>query len=121
MGMDGRLPGAPAPIQPLATITWNARWLHDNHIRSRPSPWSRGARTMANHISPAAQLFRAMAELIDHDHTSQTHHEAVTKAAAALAARASTQQLVAGPLWQADGATPPAAAPPFFFAPPRTP
>lgn len=38
---------------------------------------------MANHISPAAQLFRGMAELIDHDHTSQTHYEAVTKAAAA--------------------------------------
>jgi hypothetical protein len=41
-----------------------------------------GAPTMANHISPAAQLFRGMAELIDHDHTSQTHYEAVTKAAA---------------------------------------
>ena len=53
-----------------------------------------GAPTMANHISPAAQLFRGMAELIDHDHTSQTHYEAVTKAAAALAARVSTQQLL---------------------------
>ena len=42
-----------------------------------------GAPTMANHISPAAQLFRGMAELIDHDHTSQTHYDAVTKAAAA--------------------------------------
>ena len=49
---------------------------------------------MANHISPAAQLFRGMAELIDHDHTSQTHYDAVTKATAALAARASTQQLL---------------------------
>lgn len=59
---------------------------------------------MANHISPLAQLFRGMADLIDHDHTSQTHYEAITKAAAALAARASSQQLVAGPLWEADGA-----------------
>ena len=34
---------------------------------------------MANHISPAAQLFRSMAELIDHDHTSQTDYDAITK------------------------------------------
>jgi hypothetical protein len=74
---------------------------------------------MANHISPAAQLFRGMAELIDHDHTSQTHYEAVTKAAAALAARASTQQLVAGPLWQADGASLLAAADAFQIGLPR--
>jgi hypothetical protein len=59
---------------------------------------------MANHISPAAQLFCGMAELIDHDHISQTHYEAVTRAAEALAARATTEQLVAGPLWEADGA-----------------
>ena len=59
---------------------------------------------MANYISPAAQLFRSMAELIDHDHTSHTDYDAITKAAEALAARASTQQLVAGPLWEADGA-----------------
>ena len=39
---------------------------------------------MANHISPAAQLFRGMAELIDHDHTSRTQYDAITKAAAAL-------------------------------------
>ena len=44
-----------------------------------------GARTMANHISPAAQLFRGMAELIDHDYTSRTQYDAITKAAAALA------------------------------------
>ena len=60
---------------------------------------------MANNISPLAQLFRGMAELIDHDHTSQTHYEAITKAAAVLAARATTQQLVAGPLWEVDGAS----------------
>ena len=64
-----------------------------------------GARTMANHISPAAQLIRSMADLVDHDHTSHTDFEAVTKAAEALAARASTEQLVAGPLWEADGAS----------------
>jgi hypothetical protein len=43
---------------------------------------------LANHISPLAQVFRGMADLIDHDHTSQTQYEAVTKAAEALAARA---------------------------------
>ena len=55
-----------------------------------------GGRAMANHISPLAQVFRCMADLIDHDHTSQTQCEAVTKAAEALAARATIQQLVAG-------------------------
>jgi hypothetical protein len=60
---------------------------------------------MANHISPAAQLFRSMADLVDHDHTSQSHYEAVTRAAEALAARATAEGLVAGPLWEADGAT----------------
>jgi hypothetical protein len=58
---------------------------------------------MANHISPLARLFRGMAELIDHDHTSRTQYDAITRAAAALASRARTQQLVAGPLWEADG------------------
>jgi hypothetical protein len=74
---------------------------------------------MANHISPLAQLFRGMADLIDHDHTSQTHYEAISKAAAALAARASTQQLVAGPLWEADGASLLAAAYAFHAGLPR--
>ena len=74
---------------------------------------------MANHISPVAQLFRSMADLVDHDHTSQTHYEAVTRAAEALAARASTQQLVAGPLWQADGTSLLAAAYAFHAGLPR--
>jgi hypothetical protein len=78
-----------------------------------------GARTMANRISPAAQLFRSMADLIDHDHTSQSHYEAITKAAEALAAHASTQQLVAGPLWEADGASLLAAAYAFHAGLPR--
>ena len=51
------------------------------------------------------QLFRSMADLVDHDHTSQSHYEAVTRAAEALAARATAEGLVAGPLWEADGAT----------------
>jgi hypothetical protein len=68
-------------------------------------PMVEGARTMAIHISPAAQLFRSMADLVDQDHTSRTQYDAVTKAAEALAARASTEQLVAGPLWEADGAS----------------
>jgi hypothetical protein len=74
---------------------------------------------MANHISPVAQLFRSMADLVDHDHTSQTHYEAVTRAAEALAARASTEQLVAGPLWEADGAGLLAAAYAFHAGLPR--
>ena len=74
---------------------------------------------MANHISPAAQLFRSMADLVDHDHTSQTQYEAITKAAEALAARATTQQLVAGPLWEADGASLLAAAYAFHAGLPR--
>jgi hypothetical protein len=74
---------------------------------------------MANNISPLAQLFRGMADLVDHDHTSQTHYEAITKAAAVLAARASTQQLVAGPLWAADGARLLAAAYAFHAGLPR--
>jgi hypothetical protein len=78
-----------------------------------------GGRTMANHISPAAQLFRGMAELIDHDHTSRTQYDAITRAAAALASRASTEQLVAGPLWEADGAGLLAAAYAFHAGLPR--
>jgi hypothetical protein len=74
---------------------------------------------LANHISPLAQVFRGMADLIDHDHTSQTQYEAVTKAAEALAARATSQQLVAGPLWDADGAGLLAAAYAFHAGLPR--
>jgi hypothetical protein len=74
---------------------------------------------MANHISPAAQLFRGMAELIDHDHTSRTQYDAITKAAAALASRASTEQLVAGPLWETDGPSLLAAAYAFHAGLPR--
>jgi hypothetical protein len=74
---------------------------------------------MANHISPAAQLFRGMAELIDHDHTSRSRYDAITKAAEALAAQAMTQQLVAGPLWEADGAGLLAAAYAFHAGLPR--
>ena len=76
---------------------------------------------MADHISLAAQLFRSMADLIDHDHTSHTDYEAVTRAAEALAARASTQQLVAGPLWQADGTSLLAAAYAFHAGLPAKP
>jgi hypothetical protein len=74
---------------------------------------------MANHLSPAAQLFRGMAHLIDHDHTSRTQYDAITRAAEALAARASTEQLVVGPLWQADGASLLAAADAFHTGPAR--
>jgi hypothetical protein len=74
---------------------------------------------MTNHLSPLAELFRGMADRIDHDHTSQTHYDAITKAAEVLAARAATQQLVAGPLWEADGARLLAAAYAFHAGLPR--
>jgi hypothetical protein len=76
---------------------------------------------MANHIPPAAQLFRIMTDLVDHDHTSQTDYEAVTRAAEVLAAQASSEQLVAGPLWEADGASLLAAAYAFHAGLPRKP
>jgi hypothetical protein len=118
--MDCRPPGAPAPIQPLATFTNLKRTLVARQAHPVPTiPMVEGARTMANYISPAAQLFRSMADLIDHDHTSHTDYEAVTRAAEALAARASTEQLVAGPLWEADGASLLAAAYAFHAGLPR--
>ena len=57
-----------------------------------------------NQIRPLARLFRGMADLIDHDHTSQTRYEAIAKAAGVVAARATAEELVAGRLWQVDGA-----------------
>jgi hypothetical protein len=59
---------------------------------------------MANQIRPLARLFRGMADLIDRDHSSQTRYEAIAKAAGVVAARATTEELVAGRLWQVDGA-----------------
>jgi hypothetical protein len=59
---------------------------------------------MANQIRPLARLFRGMADLIDHDHTSHTRYEAIAKAAGVVAARATAEELVAGRLWQVDGA-----------------
>jgi hypothetical protein len=59
---------------------------------------------MANQIRPLARLFRGMADLIDHDHSSQTRYEAIAKAAGVVAARATAEELVAGRLWQVDGA-----------------
>jgi hypothetical protein len=57
-----------------------------------------------NQIRPLARLFRGMADLIDRDHSSQTRYEAIAKAAGVVAARATAQELVAGRLWQVDGA-----------------
>src|SRR5215207_2914099 len=59
---------------------------------------------MDNQIRPLARLFRGMADLIDQDHTSRTRYEAIAKAAGVVAARATAQELVAGRLWQVDGA-----------------
>jgi hypothetical protein len=59
---------------------------------------------MANQIRPLARLFRGMADLIDRDHSSQSRYAAIAKAAGVVAARATAQELVAGRLWQVDGA-----------------
>jgi hypothetical protein len=74
---------------------------------------------MANQIRPLARLFRGMADLIDRDHTSQTRYEAIAKAAGVVAARATAQELVAGRLWQVDGADLLAAAYAFHAGLPR--
>jgi hypothetical protein len=60
-----------------------------------------------------------MADLIDQDHTSQTHYEAIAKAAGVVAARATAEELVAGRLWQVDGADLLAAAYAFHAGLPR--
>jgi hypothetical protein len=74
---------------------------------------------MSNQIRPLARLFRGMADLIDQDHTSQTRYEAIAKAAGVVAARATAQELVAGRLWQVDGADLLAAAYAFHAGLPR--
>src|SRR5215216_2298402 len=74
---------------------------------------------MANQIRPLARLFRGMADLIDHDHTSRSRYEAIAKAAGVVAARATAQELVAGRLWQVDGADLLAAAYAFHAGLPR--
>jgi hypothetical protein len=72
-----------------------------------------------NQIRPLARLFRAMADLIDRDHSSQSRYEAIAKAAGVVAARATAQELVAGRLWQVDGADLLAAAYAFHAGLPR--
>jgi hypothetical protein len=57
-----------------------------------------------NQIRPLARLFRGMADLIDQDHSSQSRYAAIAKAAGVVAARATAEELVAGRLWQVDGA-----------------
>jgi hypothetical protein len=74
---------------------------------------------MANQIRPLARLFRGMADLIDCDDTSQTRYEAIAKAAGVVAARATAEELVAGRLWQVDGADLLAAAYAFHAGLPR--
>ena len=72
-----------------------------------------------NQIRPLARLFRGMADLIDQDHTSQTRYEAIAKAAGVEATRATAEELVAGRLWQVDGADLLAAAYAFHAGLPR--
>jgi hypothetical protein len=74
---------------------------------------------MANQIRPLARLFRGMADLIDQDHTSQTRYGAIAKAAGVVAARVTAEELVAGRLWQVDGADLLAAAYAFHAGLPR--
>jgi hypothetical protein len=59
---------------------------------------------MPNQIRPLARLFRGMAELIDHDHTSHTRYEAIAKAARVAADSATAEGMVSGRLWEVDGA-----------------
>jgi hypothetical protein len=74
---------------------------------------------MPNQIRPLARLFRGMADLIDQDHSSPTRYEAIAKAAGVVAARATAEELVAGRLWQVDGADLLAAAYAFHAGLPR--
>jgi hypothetical protein len=74
---------------------------------------------MTDHIGPLALLFRDMADRIDHDRTSQTRYQAIVKAAAVVAARASAEGTVSGPLWDTDGADLLAAAYAFHAGLPR--
>ena len=74
---------------------------------------------MVNQIRPLARLFRGMADLIDLDHTSRSRYEAIAKAAGVVAARATAEELVAGRLWQIDGADLLAAAYAFHAGLPR--
>ena len=76
---------------------------------------------MVNQIRPLARLFRGMADLIDRDQISRTRYEAIAKAAGVVAARASAQELVAGRLWQVDGADLLASAYAFHAGLPRQP
>lgn len=59
---------------------------------------------MTDDIGPLARLFRDMADRIDNDRTSQTRYQAIVKAAAVVAARATAEGAVTGPLWDDDGA-----------------
>jgi hypothetical protein len=59
---------------------------------------------MTDHIGPLGRLFRDMADRIDNDRTSQTHYQAIVKAAAVVAARAAAEGTVTGRLWDDDGA-----------------
>jgi hypothetical protein len=74
---------------------------------------------MANQLRLLAHLFRGMADLVDHDHTSQTRYEAIAKTARVVVARATAEGLVAGRLWQVDGAELLAAAYAFHAGLPR--
>lgn len=65
---------------------------------------SRVAANMTDQIGPLARLFPGMADLIDQDRTSQTRYEAIVKAAAVAAVRASAEGSVTGRLWDDDGA-----------------
>ena len=62
---------------------------------------------------------QAMGWTVGPGRPSQTDYEAVTRAAEVLAAQASSEQLVAGPLWEADGASLLAAAYAFHVGLPR--
>ena len=56
------------------------------------------------HIGLLPRLVGGMADLIDHDHRSPSHYEAIGNAAGVAAARAAAEGTVAGRLWDDDGA-----------------
>jgi hypothetical protein len=68
-------------------------------------PLDRGgvAAYMTDQLSPLARLFRGMADLIDQDRISPTHHGAILTAAGVATARASAEGRVSGRLWEDDG------------------
>jgi hypothetical protein len=72
---------------------------------------------MTEHIGPLARRFPGMAALIDQDRVSPILHEAIGNTARVAAARAAAVGMVAGRLWDDDGAALLAAGDAFHAVP----